>query len=388
MGPDGVSSRVRLAVGGDVAPVVAPDEDAGVSWVGRALARVADLLRAADLSVVNLEAPLVDRPSPIQKSGPHLGAPSAAAYELAAAGVNVVGIANNHVRDHGDEGVCSTLRACDRAGIRTVGAGLSLAAAESILVEEVNGVRVGVLAACEREFSHATNARGGANPIDPIRLWRRLQAAQADRDVLVVLLHAGKEMYPYPTPRQQALCRFLVDNGAHVVVCQHSHCPGCFERYNGSLIVYGQGNLLFPWPGERPRGWYEGVLVDVTLTGAGLESFRLVPYVQCQDGHSVVLEPPGRGAEIVSAIEARTERIHAEGEVEALWEAHCREQRGSYLFWLVGGGWMEPLRYRLTRRLGLRYRPLRAVDAMRVANLLRCDTHREVLEKILEENDT
>ena len=33
--------------------------------------------------------------------------------------------------------------------------------------------------------------------------------------------------------------------GADVVLCQHSHCIGCYEQYEGAHILYGQGNFHF-----------------------------------------------------------------------------------------------------------------------------------------------
>ncbi len=36
-----------------------------------------------------------------------------------------------------------------------------------------------------------------------------------------------------------------MDKGADLVLCQHSHCIGCEEKYKDSTILYGQGNFLF-----------------------------------------------------------------------------------------------------------------------------------------------
>ena len=37
----------------------------------------------------------------------------------------------------------------------------------------------------------------------------------------------------------------MAENGADVVICQHSHCIGCYEEYQGCYILYGQGNFHF-----------------------------------------------------------------------------------------------------------------------------------------------
>ena len=40
-------------------------------------------------------------------------------------------------------------------------------------------------------------------------------------------------------------CRRIVEKGADLVVCQHSHCIGSEEIYKGKKILYGQGNFIF-----------------------------------------------------------------------------------------------------------------------------------------------
>ena len=36
----------------------------------------------------------------------------------------------------------------------------------------------------------------------------------------------GKEQYAYPTPKQQDISRFFVEEGVDVVISQHSHIAG------------------------------------------------------------------------------------------------------------------------------------------------------------------
>ena len=35
--------------------------------------------------------------------------------------------------------------------------------------------------------------------------------------------------------------RFIIEQGARMVICQHSHCAGCYEKYQNGHIIYGQG---------------------------------------------------------------------------------------------------------------------------------------------------
>ena len=107
---------------------------------------------------------------------PASGRATGSAESIRRTGFDVVILANNHLRDHGEAGVLSTLEACSNAGIRTVGAGRTLDEAERPLVIDGKGLRVGVIAGCENEYSAATTLRAGANPIDPIRLQQQIAA--------------------------------------------------------------------------------------------------------------------------------------------------------------------------------------------------------------------
>jgi poly-gamma-glutamate capsule biosynthesis protein CapA/YwtB (metallophosphatase superfamily) len=145
----------RIIVGGDTCPI---GRNRGLFEVGDARALLDDLLpefEQADLSIVNLECPLIRKESPILKEGPVLGAPEACVNGLKAMGVDVAGLANNHIMDHGAQGLRTTIGALQEHGIAHVGAGENLAEARKILVREIKGVRIGILAMAEHEFGIA-----------------------------------------------------------------------------------------------------------------------------------------------------------------------------------------------------------------------------------------
>ena len=106
-----------LLIGGDVCPTA---RDTALFEQGSADRLFQDLhgeFEAADFSVVNLECPLIARKSPIEKDGPALGAPVGCTDGLKAAGIDAVNLANNHILDHGEQGLLSTLGALAGAGV-------------------------------------------------------------------------------------------------------------------------------------------------------------------------------------------------------------------------------------------------------------------------------
>ena len=119
----------------------------------------------------------------------------------------------------------------------------------------------------EHEYSYALPDRCGCNPYDPYLTMYDIREAKKNADYVAVIYHGGKEYCRYPSPRVRKLSHAMVQNGANVVLIQHTHCIGCYEEFEGSHIVYGQGNLHFVSERERYPMWYQSLLVEVDFVG-------------------------------------------------------------------------------------------------------------------------
>ena len=364
---------MRIVIGGDTVPTESnaamfARADAG-GLVGQG---VLELVRSADLCILNLEVPLADRESPISKCGPNLIAPTAAAAGLAALNPCAYSLANNHVMDQGAEGLASTAAALDGAGIRYFGAGGGLAEASEPLVFEKDGLRVGVYACTEHEFSTAGESSPGANPFDPLESPDHVAALGERCDYVVVLYHGGKEHYRYPSPGLRKVCRKLAERGADLVLCQHSHCVGCMEEWAGSTIVYGQGNFLFDH--SDSEFWQTGLLAVVDLAPGGAEvSFRPLR----KDGPRVHLAEGEDADAITAGFRERSEQIARPGFVEGRYAEFARESLPGYLMRFAG----PTLPARALRKLtGGRWPASRYGRDARLAiqNVLDCEAHREL----------
>lgn len=372
----------EIVIGGDVCPI---NRNLPLFLKGDAQGIFNDLLpefHAADLSIVNLECPLIAKPSPIRKSGPVLGADRAAVTGLTSSGIRIANLANNHILDHGPAGVLSTLEACAAAGIATVGAGADLRQAGEMLVRNAAGVRVGILSYAEREFSIAGRDSPGANPLELAAFFRSIRAHRSEFDYLIVLVHGGMEHYPLPSPRLQDTCRLLVEEGAHAVICQHSHCPGCCESYRGGHIVYGQGNLIFDRYPDRGEEFYRGYLVKLSLTpgqGAGL---ALVPYRQSDARAGARRMQPPEAESFLGEVQKRSEQVADPACVMQNWQSICRKKKNSVFSVLRGHSRVLRCLNRLAPFVDKLYGEQ---NLLNLHNLVRCESHREVLETLLAE---
>ena len=207
--------------------------------------KLLEVLNNATYRIFNLEIPFTNVEEPIAKQGPNLITPTDSVKGYKALGVDLLTISNNHIMDQGSSGLNSTVEVLNKEGINHVGAGENLAKASEPFVFSFAKKRIGIYACAEHEFSIAEERTPGANPFDPLCSLDHVEELKSHVDYVIVLYHGGKEHYRYPSPMLQKTCHRMVDKGADLVVCQHSHCIGCEEKYNTGTIVYGQGNFIF-----------------------------------------------------------------------------------------------------------------------------------------------
>ena len=63
---------------------------------------------------------------------------------------------------------------------------------------------------------------------------------------MVVNVHGGEEYVFRPNKSQRSFYEKLIDAGASVVFGSHPHVLQATEWYKNGLIVYSQGNFIFP----------------------------------------------------------------------------------------------------------------------------------------------
>lgn len=342
------------------------------------------LLAQADLRVADLEVPLSDRDTPMAKNGPKLRAPENTVAGIKAMGINLLTLANNHILDQGQAGLAATLRALDEAGLTYFGVGVSPNCAAPFIFEK-EGKRVGIYACVEHEFSVATEELPGANPFDALESFDHVAQLRQQCDYVVVLYHGGKEHYRYPTPELQRICRKLVEKGADLVLCQHSHCIGCQERYLQGTIVYGQGNFLFDRSDNEFRN--TSVLVQVN------EDFSVTYVPLRKTGNGVRLAQDRDAEQILEEFYKRSAQLQEPGFIKQAFASYVKTEGIHYLLLLNKiniGNPVNRLLNKVTRGGWYRWRLRRMKQSRRLAlrNVLMCETHREMLQQALEEEQS
>ena len=368
---------MKLLIGADLVPTK-ENTDLFISGEAEALVGqgLLDILKDADYRIFNLEVPMTDTPTPIEKCGPALRAPTATVAGYRALGVDLLTIANNHILDHGEEGLRSTVETLEKAGIAHVGCGDCLDSAAKPYILEREGKKIGIYACAEHEFSIAGENSPGANPFDPLESPDHVAALKAQCDYVIVLYHGGKEHYRYPAPNLQKVCRKLVEKGADLVVCQHSHCIGCEEKYLHGTIVYGQGNFLF----DRDGSEYKATGILILLEDD--HSIRYIPFVR--DALGPRLARSAEKETLLGDFEKRSREMEDPQLLREKYAAFAREEKTRYLLAISGVNQKNIFRRVINRLSGYRFvkwemgRKYNAKSRLVIRNYIECETQREL----------
>lgn len=231
-------------------------------------------LSSADISFANLECVI----STIGQAAPKrftFRAPTQAAAGIAAAGLDVLSLANNHALDFGSEALSDTVRRLQEKGLRAVGAGPGSAAADPVFIS-CNGVTVAFLAASDFPGSVASSTTWTVSRLGHRLLPARIRAARQRADAVVVSLHWGVELSSVPTGAQRRWARRLARSGADLILGHGPHVLQGEERIGKALVAYSLGNFVFQGTGADTR---DSAVLEVSLSTAGVIAWRWHPAV-------------------------------------------------------------------------------------------------------------
>jgi len=318
---------MKIFLGGDVCPKHAKVNDLFRAGDAKALfSDVAPIMQEADLTFVNLECCLGDKGEPIKKFGPNLRACAETAQTLKAAGVDLVGLSNNHYFDYGKAAVVESVKALDAAGLAATGYGKDYEDSRKNYVVEKDGQKICFIAVCEHEYSYALPDREGSRPYDPYDTIWDIRKAKEQYDRVIVIYHGGKEHCQYPSPRVRQAFHAMAKNGADVVVGQHSHCVCCYEQVEGAHLFYGQGNFHFLWEGGKPT--WDNALEMIYDTKTNEVSF--VPTVHDYTTWGIRLANEEEKKAILEGFEERNKSLQ-DGTWKDGWHAFAESVKENYL---------------------------------------------------------
>jgi poly-gamma-glutamate synthesis protein (capsule biosynthesis protein) len=266
------------------------------------------LLRGADVTLVNLEGPAPDNHS-YHPGGYVFTMDPELLAGLHRAGIDVVSLANNHIRNAGATGVTQTIRHLDDLGIAHAGAGHNAVAARRPAWLTAAGQRIAVLAYNGVDPGrNATRTTAGAAPLRLATMRADIRAARrAGADFVIVVPHWGREYTDVVTAEQRRIAASLVAAGADLVLGSHSHWAGPLEMVDGRLVVYSLGDLVFDL--QHDARTQQGLIAELTFVGRRLAQVDLHPTLILAASQPNLLDPDGGGDALLRAIRAGSARL-------------------------------------------------------------------------------
>lgn len=257
------------------------DERLSKEYIETVLFDARESMKSADFRMLNLETLFNESFPPIVKSGPNNRALPGYAYALEYMNIDLVGLANNHTGDYGEECVLYNLDFLSKKGYAYCGAGKCIDDAYKAAVLEKDGERVSVIAVCENEFGTADRYHAGSAGFNLSLTYNAIKDEKAKGNYVVLFFHGGNEGNPFPSPKKQELYRLFVEFGTDAVVAMHTHCPQGYEIYKGKPIIYSMGNFFFsPNPSAPPPpddAYYSGYMTELEFK-SGEVKFKPIPY--------------------------------------------------------------------------------------------------------------
>jgi poly-gamma-glutamate synthesis protein (capsule biosynthesis protein) len=370
---------ISVLITGDFCPIGNAEKLSKDGQYDKLFGDILEVSKNADLSITNLECPILLGGEIANKFGPCLKAIPQTLEGLSYAGFNLVTLANNHIMDYGDSGLHATINELSIQNIKYVGAGNDLDEARRIFSFSKNGVKIGIINIAENEFSNTSGQYPGANPLDLPLNFEDIQNAKLYHDKIIVIYHGGNENFSLPSPRIKKTFRFFVNAGADVVVGHHTHCFSGFEIYKGKPIFYSIGNFIFDYGQRENEKWTTSYAVHFKI-GDNIE-FELIPYKQFGKQDGIQYLPKIENVEFKDQINKLNEIINNDQLLQQHFNEFALSLKNQFFHFL------QPTSNRILHGLMKRnLLPSMAFGRRKNLhqNLIRCEAHRDILMQLMQ----
>ena len=223
---------------------------------------VKSIFESDDITFINLEGPLTDKPQiavkqfPIRCESEHINV-------LNNSSIEVVNLSNNHIYDCGQDGFNDTKAILTANNIGYCGE-------DNEYIINKNNIQISFLG--YQGWSNTKELKDKiSSDID--------NAHKNGSQIICVMFHWGEERKYYSNSIQEDLAHYTIDSGADIVVGSHPHVIQGIENYNGKTIVYSLGNFTFGAnknPKDKDTFIYQQTF-KVTPNGVEYKNYNIIP---------------------------------------------------------------------------------------------------------------
>lgn len=245
-----------------------------------------EILKSSDITMINNECPYSLRGNPLAGKAYTFRANPDNVKILHSLGVDIAGIANNHMCDYGLDAVSDSIDVLDEAGIPHVGAGNNIDEAMKPHYFVANGVKIAIVAATQIERSlnytkeATSSAPGVLKCLNPDKFNQVIADANDNADIVIAFVHWGTENDPKYAADQIRLAEGFVEHGADAIIGGHTHCLQGITYVEDSPVIYSLGNFWFGATSTDGISEKETGIAQVVIESDGTLNFRFVPCIQ------------------------------------------------------------------------------------------------------------
>ena len=207
---------------------------------------ITSFLKPADIVIGTMETNFVDE----DYSGFGLrNSPKEFAEAVKNSGVNLVRISTNHSLDYGIDGLQTTKNYLQEIGYDTVGDNLGDSRVTIKTVKDTKLAFLSYTCVMENESSKTKKELEAVNMYSEKIAKEDLEYAKENSDFIFVIMHWGDVYSTKQNSEQEKIADFLIENGANVILGNHSAAIQPMEvRQNSEgenvFIAYSLGNYI------------------------------------------------------------------------------------------------------------------------------------------------
>lgn len=164
-------------------------------------------------------------------------------------GIDLVSISTNHSLDYGIEGLQETKRALEGIGYDVVGDNLG---ESRVKIKTIKNTKIAFLSytyGFENQNSKTKEELDSANIYNSEIAKKDLEYAKENADYSIIIMHWGDAYSIKPNKEQQNIAKFLVENGAGMILGNHASAVQKMEVMQSPegknvLVAYSLGNYI------------------------------------------------------------------------------------------------------------------------------------------------
>jgi len=233
--------------------------------------RIKSITGENDLIIGNLEGPLISQEN--AKKTTFFGDPEFGFF-LKDCGIDILNLANNHILEHGEEGLKSTVEILRKANIEVIGKLTDFNA--GVCLKVIKDLKIGIAGFSNVDLNIIRN-NSQFYELTEENVFNALKVMEQNKtDLKILCFHWGNEYIQVPSSGQRLLAYKFIDKGADIIIGHHPHIIQPWEIYKNGHIFYSLGNFIFDFIHSKSFGTGLVVTVEISRNGPIKISFKSV----------------------------------------------------------------------------------------------------------------